>query len=287
MVTVSKLILMAKQLVVVVSKIYGRIMEEKSMEQIDDSIIFKEKLQQELTALMDAPGIIFDQTKNLMDMLVEYRELMMMYTCAIKEVRTKFEVLDTEFSVRFERNPISAIRTRLKHTNSIVGKLEKNNLAFSLKNIEMYVNDVAGIRVVCSYIDDIYEIANSLLAQDDITLVKRKDYIVYPKPNGYRSLHLIVKVPVFFANEKKDMKVEVQIRTIAMDFWASLEHQLKYKQDIPNQNEIVAQLKKCADVIASTDEEMLGIRQKIEAGYDVQTEEDILLEKLSRMDVNI
>ena len=287
MVTVLKLILMAKQLVVVVSKIYGRIMEEKSMEQIDDSIIFKEKLQQELTALMDAPGIIFDQTKNLMDMLVEYRELMMMYTCAIKEVRTKFEVLDTEFSVRFERNPISAIRTRLKHTNSIVGKLEKNNLAFSLKNIEMYVNDVAGIRVVCSYIDDIYEIANSLLAQDDITLVKRKDYIVYPKPNGYRSLHLIVKVPVFFANEKKDMKVEVQIRTIAMDFWASLEHQLKYKQDIPNQNEIVAQLKNCADVIASTDEEMLGIRQKIEAGYDVQTEEDILLEKLSRMDVNI
>lgn len=287
MVTVLKLILMAKQLVVVVSKIYGRIMEEKSMEQIDDSIIFKEKLQQELTALMDAPGIIFDQTKNLMDMLVEYRELMMMYTCAIKEVRTKFEVLDTEFSVRFERNPISTIRTRLKHTNSIVGKLEKNNLAFSLKNIEMYVNDVAGIRVVCSYIDDIYEIANSLLAQDDITLVKRKDYIVYPKPNGYRSLHLIVKVPVFFANEKKDMKVEVQIRTIAMDFWASLEHQLKYKQDIPNQNEIVAQLKNCADVIASTDEEMLGIRQKIEAGYDVQTEEDILLEKLSRMDVNI
>lgn len=257
------------------------------MEQADESIVFKEKLQQELTALMDAPGTVFDQTKNLMDMLVGYRELMMMYTCAIKEVRTKFEVLDTEFSVRFERNPISAIRTRLKHTNSIVAKLEKNNLAFSLKNIETYVNDVAGIRVVCSYIDDIYEIANSLLVQDDITLVTRKDYIVYPKPNGYRSLHLIVKVPVFFANEKKDMKVEVQIRTIAMDFWASLEHQLKYKQDIPDQDEIVAQLKKCADVIAFTDEEMLGIRQKIEAGNNAQTEEEILLEKLSRMDVNI
>ena len=149
------------------------------------------------------------------------------------------------------------------------------------------MNDVAGIRVICSYIDDIYEIANALLAQDDITLEKRKDYIVNPKPNGYRSLHLIVKVPVFFASGKKDMKVEVQIRTIAMDFWASLEHQLKYKQNIQNQDEIVAQLKNCADVISSTDEEMLGIRQKIEAGNDTLTEEDILLEKLSRMDVNI
>lgn len=257
------------------------------MEQADNSMIFKQELQQELTTLLDAPDAVFDKTKNLMDMLVGYRELMMMYTCAIKEVRTKFEVLDTEFSVRFERNPISAIRTRLKHTNSIMDKLIRNNLTFSLHNIEGYVNDVAGIRVICSYIDDIYEIANALLAQDDITLEKRKDYIVNPKPNGYRSLHLIVKVPVFFANGKKDMKVEVQIRTIAMDFWASLEHQLKYKQNIQNQNEIVAQLKNCADVIASTDEEMLGIRQKIEAGNDTQTEEDILLEKLSRMDVNI
>lgn len=257
------------------------------MEQMDESVVFKEKLQQELVALMDAPGSIFDQTINLMDMLVGYRELMMMYACAIKEVRTKFEVLDTEFSVRFQRNPISAIRTRLKHTNSIIDKLARNHMSFSLKNIETQVNDVAGIRIVCSYIDDIYEIANSLLAQDDITLVKRKDYIVNPKPNGYRSLHLIVKVPVFFANEKRDMKVEVQIRTIAMDFWASLEHQLKYKQDIPNQNEVVAQLKNCADVIASTDEEMLGIRQKIESGNNARTEEEILLEKLSRIDVNI
>jgi len=262
-------------------------MEEKDMEQTEESIIFKEKLQQELSTLIDAPGAVFDKTKGLMDMLVGYRELMMMYTCAIKEVRTKFEVLDTEFSVRFERNPISTICTRLKHTNSIMEKLVRNHLAFTLKNIETYVNDVAGIRVICSYIDDIYEIANSLLAQDDITLVTQKDYIVSPKPNGYRSLHLIVKVPVFFANEKRDMKVEVQIRTIAMDFWASLEHQLKYKQDIPDQDEVVTQLKNCADVIASTDEEMLGIRQKIEAGSNAMTEEDILLEKLSRVDMNI
>ena len=155
------------------------------------------------------------------------------------------------------------------------------------ENIEEYINDAAGIRVICSYIDDIYQIAESLLVQDDITLITRKDYIINPKPNGYRSLHLIVSIPVFFANFKKQMKVEVQIRTIAMDFWASLEHQLKYKQNISNQQEIVEQLKACADVISSTDQQMLGIRQQIEAASDVMTEEDILLEKLSRMDMNI
>ena len=257
------------------------------MEQEDSSMIFKEELQRELLALMDAPDLVFDRTKGIVDLMVDYQELLMMYKCAIKEVRTKFEVLDTEFSVRFERNPISAIRTRLKHSKSTADKLARNGMAFTLHNIETYVNDVAGIRVICSYIDDIYEIANALLAQDDITLVNRKDYIVFPKPNGYRSLHLIVKVPVFFANEKRDMKVEVQIRTISMDFWASLEHQLKYKQDIHHQEEIVRQLKACADVIASTDEEMLGIRQKIEACSDARTEEDILLEKLSKVDLSV
>lgn len=257
------------------------------MEQKDEGTIFETELQQELMTILDTPEAVFHKTKNLMDMLVGYRELMMMYTCAIKEVRTKFEVLDTEFSVRFQRNPISSISTRLKHTNSIMQKLERNGSHFSLENIEKYVNDVAGIRVICSYIDDIYEIANSLLAQDDITLIRQKDYIVHPKPNGYRSLHLLVMVPVFFANYKKNMRVEVQIRTIAMDFWASLEHQLKYKQDIPNQQEIVAQLKSCAEVIASTDEEMLGIRQKIEAVSDAPTEDDILIEKLSRFDMHI
>ena len=151
--------------------------------------------------------------------------------------------------------------------------------------MEERLNDVAGIRVICSFIDDIYAIADMLLQQDDITLITRKDYIVAPKPNGYRSLHLIVKVPVFFANFRKDMKVEVQIRTIAMDFWASLEHQLKYKQNIPNQQEIVAQLKECADVISQTDQKMIAIRQQIEAASDAPTEDDILLEKLSRFDI--
>ena len=138
--------------------------------------------------------------------------------------------------------------------------------------------------MVCSYINDIYRLADALLKQDDITLISKKDYIANPKENGYRSLHLIVTVPVFFADQKRDMKVEVQIRTIAMDFWASLEHQLKYKQAVPNEAAIGEELRKCADVISATDEKMLGIRQEIECMTDKPTEEDILLEKLSRFD---
>ena len=252
----------------------------------EDEDLMGGELTEGLITLLDTPEKV-NQTKRFMDMLVGYRELMMMYTCAVKEIRTKFEVLDTEFSVRYQRNPISAISTRLKHTNSIMAKLDRYGCRFSLENIEKHISDVAGIRVICSYIDDIYEIADALLSQDDVTLVTRKDYIIDPKPNGYRSLHLIVRVPVYFADFKKDMKVEVQVRTIAMDFWASLEHQLKYKQNIPNQQDIVAQLKECADVIALTDQKMIGIRQQIEAASDTPTEDDILLEKLSRMDMNI
>lgn len=245
----------------------------------------KELPSELLTLFGNTSSGVRNQALKAVDTLVEYRELLMMYSCAIKEVQTKFEVLDTEFSVRYQRNPITSISTRLKHTNSIIGKLVKNNNYFSLENIETYVNDVAGIRVICSYIDDIYAIADSLLAQDDITLIARKDYIANPKSNGYRSLHLIVKVPVFFASCRKEMKVEVQIRTIAMDFWASLEHQLKYKQDIPNEREIIQQLKSCADVIAATDQKMLNIRQQIEAATDAPTQEEILLDKLSKMDI--
>lgn len=230
---------------------------------------------------------IMTQTKKMMGTVVEYKELMMMYACAIKEVRTKFEVLNTEFNIRYQRNPIASISSRLKRTSSIVDKMARQNLVFSLDGIEENINDVAGIRVICSYIDDIYTIADALLEQDDITLIVKKDYIAHPKPNGYRSLHLIVQLPVYFADRKKEMKVEVQIRTIAMDFWASLEHQLKYKQDIPNQQDVIAQLKECAEVISTTDQKMLDIRQQIEAAADMPTEEDILFEKLSKLDINL
>lgn len=241
-----------------------------------------------LTTFADAAiNVMYDQTKRMMSSIVEYKELMMMYACAMKEIQTKFEILNTEYKVRYQRNPISSISTRLKRTSSITEKLAKQRQAFTLENIEDKILDVAGVRVICPYIDDIYTIAEALLNQDDITLIARKDYIAEPKANGYRSLHLIVEVPVFFAEHKKNMKVEVQIRTIAMDFWASLEHQLKYKQEVPNQQEIIEQLKVCADVISATDEKMLGIREQIEAASDAPTEDDILFEKLSRLDIGI
>ena len=205
-----------------------------------------------------------DDVKQLVGSVVEYKEMMMRYTCAIKEIKTKFDVLNTEFNVRYQRNPISSITYRLKETMSIAEKLERRGLPFTIDAIQNNINDVAGIRVICSYLDDIYLIADAFLKQDDITLIKRKDYIAQPKPNGYRSLHLIVSVPVFFANEKREMRAEVQIRTIAMDFWASLDHELKYKKEIRDSEEISRELKECADVIAGTDERMLSIRKRIE-----------------------
>ncbi|MDE6713695.1 MAG: GTP pyrophosphokinase family protein [Lachnospiraceae bacterium] len=241
----------------------------------------------EISDINPATNALFQHAMRFAGSVVDYKELMMMYACAIQEIRTKLEILDTEYNVRYRRNPITSIISRLKKSSSIMEKLMRKNQGLTLQSIEEYVHDVAGIRVVCPYIDDIYTIAEALLKQDDITLVERKDYIKNPKPNGYRSLHLIVKVPVFFSEQRKEMAVEIQIRTIAMDFWASLEHQMKYKQEIPNQQEIVDQLKKCADVISRTDQEMLEIRRQIDESSDPQTEEDILLEKIRKLDINI
>ncbi len=242
----------------------------------------------DLMVLADsAANMMLDQTRQMMGNLVGYKELMMQYACAIKEIRTKFDVLSTECRIRYQRNPISSINTRLKRTASLTEKLNRRNLPFTLESIEENIHDVAGVRVICPYIDDIYTIANALLEQDDITLAARKDYIANPKPNGYRSLHLIVKVPVFLTKQKKEMYVEVQIRTIAMDFWASLEHQLKYKQEIPNQQEIIVKLKECAAAINATDAQMLELRKQIEAAADQPTEDDILFDKLSRLDISL
>lgn len=188
-------------------------------------------------------GITVDQAEKILETMVDYKEMRMMYACAIKEVRTKFDVLNTEYSIRYQRNPINFITTRVKSTHSILEKMNRIRNRFTLKDVAECLNDIAGVRVICSYIDDIYRLAEALTAQDDIRLLEKKDYILNPKPNGYRSLHLIVSVPVFFAEQRQELKVEVQIRTIAMDFWASLEHQIKYKKEIPDQAEIIARLK--------------------------------------------
>lgn len=228
---------------------------------------------------------IFEQAKKLAGTVVDYRELRMMYSCAIKEVRTKFDVLNSEFNVRYQRNPIASITSRLKSSSSIMEKLARQDAPFSVKSIEQRLHDVAGIRVICYYVDDIYRLAQALAKQDDITVLNFKDYIKNPKPNGYRSYHMIVSVPVFFSDQTREMKVEVQIRTIAMDFWASLEHQLKYKKEVPEQKDIVAQLTDCATQIAEVDAQMYEIRKRIEQAEDTPTEEDLLLEKLRRIDM--
>jgi putative GTP pyrophosphokinase len=191
--------------------------------------------------------------------------MLMNYQCAVMEVETKFNILNNRLSLQDEHNPIESIKSRVKSLDSIMRKLKKLQLPITIESVEENLKDVAGVRVVCSFVDDIYKIADSFLAQEDVTLIQRKDYIQNPKPSGYRSLHLIVKTPVYTENGKKDMFVEVQMRTIAMDFWASLEHKLRYKKNLnPDTAEQLAkELEACAQESAKLDEKMLRIRNRI------------------------
>lgn len=212
-------------------------------------------------------GDLMEQLKILMLHSQQFQEMEMMYSCAIREVRTKAEVLNDEMSVRYHRNPISSITSRVKSPESIAQKLYKKGLPFTVEAIMANLSDVAGVRIICEFVDDIYSIAAMLAMQDDLKLVKIKDYIKYPKPNGYRSYHMIVEIPVFFSKGKTPMCVEIQIRTMAMDFWASLDHELKYKKNIaPEDEEIIAdELYACAERIAETDDIMQQIRMKLDA----------------------
>ena len=201
-----------------------------------------------------------------------FNDLMMMYRCTIREVRTKLEVLNDEFSVEYKRNPISFIKTRIKSPESIYKKLQKLNCDFTPESIQENLNDVAGIRVVCAFIDDIYTVANLLESQDDITVLQIKDYIKNPKPNGYRSYHMIVEIPVFFSKGKTPMKAEIQIRTNGMDFWATLEHQLRYKKGIEamdGYDSISDELTCCATQLIEMDNEMQRIKNKIGRFHDI------------------
>ncbi len=207
-----------------------------------------------------------DSVRSFQKFFASSKDLMSCYRCAIMEVETKFRVLDERFSLAHDRNPIDNIQTRLKSPESIREKLIRKDLPLTLDAIENNLFDIAGVRVVCSFVDDIYMLADCLLRQDDITLIGRKDYIEHPKGNGYRSLHLIVEVPIYLQNEKKLMKVEVQLRTIAMEFWANLEHQLRYKKNLSP--EIIArttrQLNECAQLSSVLDAQMQDIRDMIE-----------------------
>ena len=192
-----------------------------------------------------------------------YKELMAYYRCAMMEVETKFRVLNEELSLEYDRNPIETIKTRLKSVESIGDKLNYMNKPITVESIEENLNDVAGVRVICGFPSDIYTLAEAFLRQDDITLIAKKDYLANPKPNGYRSLHLIVEIPIFLHDEKKMMRVEVQLRTISMDWWASLEHKIRYKKDVIVPADIESELKECAEAAAILDLKMESIQNRI------------------------
>ena len=210
----------------------------------------EKNLKRLLSAANDEASAFIEKMVN------EMRTLMVYYRCAIMEVETKLNVLNEAYSLKHDRNPINSIKTRLKSFVSIKEKMQSRGVRPTPDNIEKTLNDIAGVRVICSFLDDVYTVADALLKQDDVTLIQKKDYIQNPKPNGYRSLHLIVEVPIFLQNEKRMVKVEIQLRSIAMYFWASLEHQMRYKKDFVFTDEMAAELLECATLSATLDERM-------------------------------
>ena len=249
-----------------------------AVEHIDYSKIEFADLESDQEDLMAIDGIVNDgqitesDIENMLrirNQLKDFKILMMKYDCALSEVRTKLDVLNKELSLINNRNPFEAIKMRIKTPVSIYKKLSSKGIDFTIENINDNLSDIAGIRVICSFVDDIYMLAKCLADQDDITVLQRKDYIEHPKKSGYRSLHLIIEIPIFLTQEKEYMKVEVQFRTIAMDFWASLEHKMKYKKNIENQEVISEDLKFSADLINQLDRRMKQIREKIDATEDM------------------
>lgn len=201
--------------------------------------------------------------EQLEEFIAEYMDMQVLYRSAIREVSTRLEILDDEFQFRHRRNPIHTIQTRLKSPQSMMEKLGRKNLQPSIEVMRNQLTDIAGIRVICSYVDDIYLLADLLCAQEGIELVRAQDYIKRPKPNGYRSLHIVVMVPVNFSDGCQKVPVEIQIRTIAMDFWASLEHELRYKTAAKITRDIIRELRDCADSSAQLDARMQRIYRKL------------------------
>ena len=200
---------------------------------------------------------------DVKDIFLEYRKMQLLYQSALKEIGTKLEILNDEFKFVHKYNPIEHIESRMKSEESIVRKLMKKGQDITVENIERYIDDVAGIRVICYFTPDIYRIVDMISNQDDIEVVKTKDYMVNPKPSGYRSYHMIVKVPIFLSDTVVPTRVEIQIRTVAMDFWASLEHKIYYKYDGHAPEYIRSELRECAEMISYLDSKMLAINEEI------------------------
>lgn len=206
------------------------------------------------------------ERRKMEDEIRHATAFMTYYKCALMEVETKFNVLNEQFSKLEDYNPIETIKTRLKTPESIAEKMERRGLAFTFENVENNINDIAGIRVICPFISDIYALVDCFLKQEGITLLEKKDYIKTPKSNGYRSLHLIVGIPITLQDEKRMMKVEIQLRTIAMDFWASLDHRLSYKKEMDPAitKQLHRELIDCSNESARLDERMEAVRNAID-----------------------
>jgi len=199
------------------------------------------------------------------DGIDSWKEVTLIYNAALRQIQTRMEILNEEFQHVHRYNPIEHIKSRIKTPESIVKKLKRNGYESTIENMVKYINDIAGIRVICSFTSDIYRIVAMIAEQRDIKVIAVKDYITFPKASGYKSYHMIVTVPVYLSDRTVDAKVEIQIRTVAMDFWASLEHKLKYKKNVDKTGAIEARLKACADSIEALDYQMQEIRDQIDS----------------------
>ena len=203
--------------------------------------------------------------EQLIESAMQLQQVMLLYEAGIREIKTKLDILSDESRISGKPSPIDSIKSRIKTPRSIIGKLKRRGYPISLQSMMENLNDIGGIRVICPFIEDIYTVADMLMRQDDLTLVEKKDYIKNPKPNGYRSLHLILEVPIFLSEATKPVRIELQLRTIAMDFWASLEHQLRYKETAHVPEELNRQLLDAANRIAALDGDMQHIHDQMAA----------------------
>lgn len=217
--------------------------------------------QTEYSALLEKK---IRDTEDLQSNLLEWKDQLFIYKFALDEINTKLKILNEEYQFIHNHNPIEHMKSRIKSPASIVKKLHRKGLNVTIENVIEHVHDIAGVRITCSFISDIYTMVEAISRQDDIEVIKIKDYIENPKANGYKSFHLIVKIPVFLSNQVKKVKVEIQIRTIAMDFWASLEHKIYYKFDKEVPDELRLELKKAADAAHFLDEKMKMIRDEVD-----------------------
>jgi Uncharacterized protein conserved in bacteria len=213
-----------------------------------------------------------DEKTNIHETVDSWKTIMFLYNAALKEVGTKLEILNDEFQYVHQYNPIEHIKTRIKTAESIVQKLRRYGYESSIDNMVKYVNDIAGVRLICSFTSDIYMLAEMIGKQSDLKVISIKDYIKHPKESGYKSYHMLVTVPIYLSDSIVDTKVEVQIRTIAMDFWASLEHKIYYKFEGNAPEHISKELRECADMIATLDEKMLSLNSEIQSFADSKTD---------------